>query len=129
MIANSSSARYRPWLQTLWQDLQPTPGPLNSSLRMTLATVLALVLLLVLQMPFAALGLYSLFLIGRESPSVSLRTGLASLMTVVLAIAVELSVIILTDNDPIARVVSVAAVCFLGGMIVAATSLPALGSP
>jgi multidrug resistance protein MdtO len=55
---------------------------------MTLATVLALVLLLVLQMPFAALGLYSLFLIGRESPSVSLRTGLASLMTVVLAIAV-----------------------------------------
>jgi multidrug resistance protein MdtO len=127
MSAASSSANYMPWLEKLWEDLQPTPGRLNSSLRITLATVLALVLILVWQMPFAAIGLYSIFLIGRESPSVSLRLGVASVMTVALAVAIELSVVLLTDNDPMARVLSVAAIAFLAGMVVVGTSLPALG--
>src|SRR5271168_1482076 len=128
MEASSSSQNLRSWLREFWQDLQPTPGRLNSSLRITLATALALVLFLVWQMPYAAFGLYAVFLIGRESPSVSLRLGIASLLTVSLAIAIELAVVYMTDNDPMARVLSVAAVAFLGGMIVVGTSLPALGS-
>jgi multidrug resistance protein MdtO len=127
MSAASSSANFILWPEKLWEDLQPTPGRLNSSLRITLATVLALLLILVWQMPFAAIGLYSIFLIGRESPSASLRLGVASVMTIALAVAIELAVVVLTDNDPIARVLSVAAIAFLAGMVVVATSLPALG--
>jgi multidrug resistance protein MdtO len=95
---------------------------------MTLASVLVLVLMLVLQMPFIAYGLYAVFMIGRESPSVSLRTGVSLLLTILLAIAIELGVVIVTDSDPMARVLSIAVITFLAALIVVGTSLPALGS-
>jgi len=116
------------WTQKLWQDLQPTPGRLNSSLRIVLSSVLALILLLVLQMPFIAIGLYFIFLIARDSPSVSLRSSIYSFLVVVAAIVVELAVVIITDNDPMARVLSVAVVTFVAGVVVVATNYPALGS-
>src|SRR5215813_895584 len=126
MNGKSSSLSFTSWLRRFWQDLQPTPERLNSSLRMTLATVLTLVLLLVLQMPFLAFGLYAVFLLVRESPSASFRFGVATLMVATLAIVIELAVVYLTDNDPMARVLSVSAIAFLGGMIVVGTSLAAL---
>src|ERR1700722_6431296 len=51
MFKDFSFPRHTPWLQRVWQDLQPTPGRLNRSLRMTLASILVLVLMLVLKMP------------------------------------------------------------------------------
>jgi len=117
-----------PWVQRIWQDLQPTPGRLSKSLRMTLSSVLVLVLMLVLQMPYIAYGLYFIFLIGRENPSVSLRTAFASVATISLVVAVEIGVVVLSDNDPMARVLSVAVATFVGGMVLVATSQPALGS-
>jgi multidrug resistance protein MdtO len=124
----SISLRRGSFLQGFWQDLQPTPGRLHSSLRITLATVLALILFLVWQMPYAAFGLYAVFLISRESPTASLRLGIAVLMTVSLVVAMELAMVVLTDNDPIARVLGVSAVAFLAGMVIVGTSFPALGS-
>ncbi len=126
MAANALPMK-QSWTQKLWQDLQPTPGRLSSTLRIVLSSVLALILLLVLQMPFIAVGLYFIFLIGRDSPSVSLRSSIYSFMTVVAAIVVELAVVIVTDNDPMARVLSVAVVTFLAGVVVAGTNYPALG--
>jgi multidrug resistance protein MdtO len=123
-----SYPRSAPWLQRLYLDLQPMTGRLHSALRMTLASVLVLVLMLVLQMPFIAYGLYAIFLIGRESPSVSLRTGFGSVLTVMMVVVVEMAVIIPTDNDPMARVVSIAVFTFVAGMVVVCTSQPALGS-
>lgn len=84
--------------------------------------------MLILQMPYVAYGLYFVFLIGRESPSVSLRTAFASVVPIVLVIASEMGVVILSDNDPMARVLSVAIATFVGGMILVSTSQPALGS-
>ena len=46
------------WMDRLWADLQPTPGRLNSSLRIVLATVITLILLMALRMPLASIGLY-----------------------------------------------------------------------
>jgi multidrug resistance protein MdtO len=116
------------WWQRFWQDQQPTPGRLNSSLRIVLACVFALILLLVWQMPFASIGLYFIFLIGRDSPAVSLRSGFFSFLAVIAAVATELAVVALSDNDPMARVLSVAIATFAAGVVVAASSLPALGS-
>ena len=116
------------WTQKFWQDLQPVPGRLNSTLRIVLASVLALILLLVLQMPFIAIGLYFIFLIGRDSPSVSLRSSIFSFFVVIAAVVVELAVVIISDNDPMARVLSVAVVTFIAGVIVIGTNYPALGS-
>jgi multidrug resistance protein MdtO len=128
MPADSLSATLSSLSRKFWQDLQPTPGRMHSSLRIVLASILALILLLVLQMPFISIGMYFIFLVGRDSPSVSLRSGIISFLTVSAAIAVELAVVLLSDNDPMARVLSIAVVTFIGGMLVAATNFPALGS-
>jgi multidrug resistance protein MdtO len=116
------------WSQRIWQDLQPTPGRLSAALRIVLASLMTLILLLVLQMPFASVALYFVFIVGRDSPAVSLRSGVFSLLTLTAAVAVELAVVSLTDNDPMARVLSVAVVTYLAGMLVVATTVPALGS-
>ena len=98
MSVNATSPRSIPWLETFWQDLQPTPGRLNNTMRMVLSSTILLVLVLVLQMPFANYCLYIIFVIGRESPSVSLRTGVLSALILASAIAIELGVVILSDN-------------------------------
>jgi len=116
------------WIRSFYEDLQPTPGRLNSTLRIVVATVLALIVLLVLQMPFASVGLYFVFLVGRDSPSVSVRSSVFSLLTVSASLAVEFAVVILTDNDPGARVISVAVVAFLAGMVMFASTLSPLAS-
>jgi multidrug resistance protein MdtO len=128
MVDTSLSGTITSLTRKLWEDLQPTPGRLNRSLRIVLASIIALILMLVWQMPSIYIGMYFIFLIGRDSPSISFRTGLISLLTVVIAIAVELAVIILSDNDPMARVLSVAAVTFIAGVLVASTNFPTLGS-
>jgi multidrug resistance protein MdtO len=116
------------WFQKLWEDLQPTPGRLNSSLRIVLASVLTLVSLLVLQTPFISIGLYFVFLVGRDSPAISFRSSLASVLTLAASVVTELAVVIATDNDPIARVLSVAVVTFAAGMFMVASTLPTLAS-
>jgi multidrug resistance protein MdtO len=116
------------WVNRIWQDLQPTSGRLSSTLRITLASVLTLLVLMTFQMPFASLGLYFVFLVGRDSPAVSIRSGLLFFCTLAAAIVVELAIVIVTDNDPMARVVSVAVVSFLAGVLLLASSLASLAS-
>src|ERR1700752_1032808 len=121
--ANSPQA----WKRRAWQDLQPTAGRLGTTLRLVLATVITLMALLILQVPYASVALYFVFFVGRENPAVSLRS-LITLVPIVFAVAAELGIVILTDNDPMARVIGVAAVSFIAGMLNVATTQPALGS-
>lgn len=114
------------WIDKVWQDLQPTPGRLSSSLRIVLTTVLTLILLLVWQVPFASVGLYFIFIVGRDSPSVSLRSSIFAAITLLAAVATEIGVVVMTDNDPMARVVSVAVVAFIAALLSVSTTLPAL---
>src|SRR5262245_61574420 len=105
------------WFGWFVDDLRPTPGRLASSLRITATTVVVLVLMLALQIPFVALALYIGFILSRESPATTLRA--ASFFTFVAALAVflALTVVIATDNDPMARLLSVTAVTFVAGML------------
>jgi len=116
------------WVHDLLQDLAPTPGRLASTLRVVLASIIALVLMEVLQMPFISIGMYFIFLVSRDSPALSLRSSFFSTAIVCFAVVVELAVVILTDNDPLARLLSVAVVTFIAGMIVVTTNQPVLGS-
>ena len=112
------------WLKQFWEDLQPTPGRLGTSLRIVLATTVTLILLMTWQIPQAAIGLYLVFLLGRDSPSVSMRGGIVSILTLGAAVVTELALVVLTDNSPMSRVLSVAAVTFLAGMMMRATTIP-----
>lgn len=116
------------WAERIWLDLQPTPGRMSASLRIVLATIITLVLLMTLQVPFASIALFFIFIVGRDNPSISLRSGVFSLITLVLAVATELILVSLTDNDPAARVLGVIIVSFIAGLLVASTTLPTLGS-
>jgi multidrug resistance protein MdtO len=116
------------WADRLWQDLEPTPGRWNGALRIVLASVITLLLVMTLRMPFAGLGMYFVFLVGRDSPAVSFRSSLFILLTLVASISTVLAIVILTDNDPMARVLGVAVVTFLAGMIMLGSTVPALAS-
>ncbi len=115
------------WAERVWQDLQPGPGRLSGTLRIVLASALTLLALLILQAPFASVALYFVFIVGRDSPAVSLRS-LFSMVPLVAAAATELGIVILTDNDPMARVLGVGAVGFFAGILVVGTTQPTLGS-
>jgi multidrug resistance protein MdtO len=121
--ANSLTA----WAGRAWQDLQPGPGRLSGTLRIVLASILTLLALLILQAPFASVALYFVFIVGRDSPAVSLRS-LFSMVPLVAAVATELGIVILTDNDPMARVLGIAAVGYFSGILVVGTTQPTLGS-
>jgi multidrug resistance protein MdtO len=114
------------WTDRLWQDLQPTPGRWNYTLRVVLASVITLILLMTLRMPFAGLGIFLVFLIGRDSPAVSFRSAILTLLAVTAAIAAVLAVVIVTDNDPMARVLGIAVACFLTGMFLMSSTTPGL---
>lgn len=116
------------WIDRIQQDLETTPGRLNAALRIVLASVITLLFLMTLRMPFASIGMYFVFLVGRDSPAVSFRSGLFSLLALAASVAAVLGVVILTDNDPMARVLSVAIVSFIAGMFMLASTLPALAS-
>ena len=114
------------WYRWILEDLQPTPGRLASSLRVVLAVVLALILLLILQVPFVSLPVYLIFIVGRESPAVSLRSALFPLGLACVAVLVELVVVIGTDNDPMIRLLSVAVITFVAGVLAQASSFAPL---
>ena len=116
------------WPNRLWQDLQPTPGRLNTSLRIVLATVLTLILLMTWRIPSSAIGLYLVFMVSRDSPAVSLRGGILSLLTLTAAVGTVIGVVGITDNDPMVRVLSVGAIGFAVGMWMRAATLPSLGT-
>jgi multidrug resistance protein MdtO len=116
------------WIGRFLQDLEPLPGRWNSSLRIVLASVITLLLLMTLRMPFTGLGMYYVFLIGRDSPAVSFRSGILLLLAQTAAIAAVLGIVILTDNDPMARLLGVAIATFLAGMFMLSSTLPGLAS-
>lgn len=116
------------WLDRFWQDVQPTHGRLSKTLRIVLASSVTLILLMTLRVPAGALALYIIFLLARETPAGSLRSGIVLLLSVSISVAAQLAVVIATDNNPIARVLSVALIGFLGGMVISSTALPSVGT-
>src|SRR5260370_36056708 len=116
------------WTERLWQDLEPTPGRWNGALRIVLASVITLLLIMTLRMPFAGLGMYFVFLVGRDSPAVSFRSGIFILLTLVASISTALAVVTLTANGPMARVLGVAGVTFPAGMFRLSSTAPAPAS-
>jgi len=118
----------RRYLLDWWEALQATPGRLESSLRVAFATIIVLVAMMALQVPNISFGLYVILLVSNENPAVSLRTGVGALVVVALALSITLGVVIVTDNDPLARIVTLAVTTFLAGMITAVSTVPALGS-
>jgi hypothetical protein len=108
-------------------DLKPFDGRLKRSLRVTLTSVIVLVLMLVLQMPFLEYGLYMVFLVSVISQAPPLKTGMGMVLASAGTVALATGVVIFTDNDPLVRLLSVAVITFIAGMLMRGTTLPSLG--
>jgi len=116
-----------PWTQKLWQ----TCNLLLVGLLARCASCLPRFhsnLVACLADAFASLGLYFVFLLSRDSPSLSLRSSVFALFALISAICVELAVVALTDNDPIARVSVSRWLLLLVECCLLATTAPTLGS-
>src|SRR5271166_2292158 len=113
-------------IRAFWRDQQSSPERIKRVLRIVLASVITLVCILVWQMMYLPLCLYILFFVAHESPAICFKFNMAMLVTGTIAVATSLVVIGFTDNDPMARVLSIAAVGFVCGMGIQACVIPFL---
>ncbi|HKN23176.1 MAG TPA: FUSC family protein [Terracidiphilus sp.] len=113
-------------IRAFWQDQQPSAERIKCVLRIVLASVITLVCMLVWQMPYLPLCLYILFFVAHESPAICFKFNMAMLVTGTIAVATSLVLIGLTGNDPMARVLSIAAIGFVCGMGIQACAIPFL---
>jgi multidrug resistance protein MdtO len=113
-------------MEAFWRDQQPSPERLKCVLRIVLASVVSLIAILVWQMPHMALCLYILFFVVHDSPANCLRFNVLMLVTGTLCVLLPLGLVILTNNDPMARVLSIAAFAFVCGLGIMAGSIPFL---
>jgi multidrug resistance protein MdtO len=112
------------WREFLVHELAPNEARLAGSLRTALAAVLAALLMLILQTPWVALGCYMVFLVSYESPYLTFKSGLLGVCTVTVGFAFSLAWIIITRNDPVCRVLGIAAFTFIAGFFSRSFILP-----
>lgn len=118
VIANSSG-----WQRQLLFELAPTHGRLAGALRTAAAAALAAAVLLHLQLPMIAPGIYLIFLISYDLPYLTFKHSLQELATQACGVLLALSLIVVTDNDPMARVLGIAAFTFLSAFLLHACTL------
>ncbi len=115
----------RSWLDFIRDELAPYPQRLSGTLRDTLSVTLAVVLVMTLRVHAAAIGIYYIFLLARQTPSLSFLSGLRSLVSIAAGVGSCLLLIQMTDNDPIARVVGLMVCMAATGFMLSASSLGA----
>jgi multidrug resistance protein MdtO len=113
-------------IREFWRDQQPSPERIKCVLRIVLASVITLVCILVWQMMYLPLCLYILFFVAHESPAICFKFNMAMLVTGAIAVAISLVLIGLTGNDPMARVLGIAAIGFVCGLGIQACAIPFL---
>ena len=105
------------WLELLRKELEPAPGRMGGSLRTALAATLATLLLLILQAPTMAIGVFMIFIVSYETPYLTFKRGLVALALQCLGTGSALCLVAVTGNDPMARVIGVAAFAFIAAFV------------
>ena len=110
-------AQTRGWLDKVFQELPPAHGRYAGALRTAFAATLAAAILLMLQVPMIAPGLYLIFLVSYDVPYLTLRRSVMELVSQCAGVALALMLIQVTGNDPMARVLGIAAFTFLSAFL------------
>ena len=110
------------------QDLKPTPGRLRLTLRITVSTLITLAIVMAFRLPAALIALYFVIVLSRETPQQSLRWTAAIAIAICCSLGFVCFVVATTGNDPVVRLVSVAVVTFVAGVLVYSAKNPAVGS-
>jgi len=110
----------RGWAEKIRRELAPTHGRFEGALRTASAATIATAILLTLQLPMIAPGIYLIFLVSYDVPYLTFRRSLMELATQCLGVAAALALIQITGNDPMARVLGIAAFTFLSAFLLQA---------
>jgi multidrug resistance protein MdtO len=108
----------------IWPELSPSPGRFAGSLRDMIGVVLAVVLCMTLRVPGIALALALLFLLQREHPGVTLRSGIQIVSSAAAACAATFLWVQFTDGTDLARFLGFIIVIFTAAFGTAATRFP-----
>jgi multidrug resistance protein MdtO len=108
----------------IWPELSPSPGRFAGSLRDTIGIVLAVVLCMTLRVPGIALALAILFLLQREHPGVTLRSGIQIVSSAAAACAATFLWVQFTDGTDLARFLGFIIIIFTAAFGTAATRFP-----
>jgi multidrug resistance protein MdtO len=105
----------------IWPELSPSPGRVAGSLRDMIGVVLAVVLCMTLRVPGIALALAILFLLQREHPGVTFRSGIQIVSSAAAACAATFLWVQFTDGTDLARFLGFIIVIFTAAFGTAAT--------
>jgi multidrug resistance protein MdtO len=113
-------------LNYFWQEMAFSPKRMSASLRLALSIALAALALLILQPPMFAIApsVYMLFLVPHDTPQRCLGGLIQCVGAAFAGTFVALSLIIVTGNHPVARVLGLAACTFLATYFFRASVLP-----
>lgn len=120
-VHRSSTARL---LHLIRLEVAPFPGRLSGSLRDVLGIVIAVTIVMTLRVPGISLALALIFLLQRERPSLTLRSGLQILGGCAFACTATLLWVQLTDGTEVARFLGILLGIFVAGFCMAATRYP-----
>jgi multidrug resistance protein MdtO len=101
------------WLETLRAWLAPTPGRLNATLRILVATSIVLVTSMTLQVPNISTSLFIVLMLANQNSVVAAIEGIFIVITVTLAAAVTILLLRFALDDSMLRIVSMALAFFL----------------
>lgn len=112
----------------LWQELQPTKGRLSRSLRMAVACVLVTVVSMALEMPETAVSCYLVFFAAQETAAATILQALKLIVGAAVGIGVGFIFFMLAADEPMLRVLLVAAFSFAGMFFAQASRLGPVAS-
>ena len=111
------------WAEKIRLELAPSHGRYEGALRTAFAATVAAAILLVLQVPMIAPGIYLIFLVSYDVPYLTFRSSVQELITQFAGVGIALTLIQLTGNDPMTRVLGIAAFTFLSAFMLQASTV------
>jgi multidrug resistance protein MdtO len=101
------------WVETLRASLAPTPGRLNATLRILVATTIVLVTSMTLQVPSIAISLFIVLMLANQNSVVAAIEGILIVVTVTLAAGLTILLLRFTLDHSMLRLVTMALAFFL----------------
>jgi multidrug resistance protein MdtO len=117
MAQQPAISQRRFWIaaDALRTELAPLPGRFDASVRMLVACLLIVAISMTLQLPNAALSAYMVFFVSREDMATTVRTSIALICAISVAIVLTLLADLVTIDHPALRV-GLMTVLFCAGM-------------
>ncbi len=111
---DSEAAHLPSWAQFLRRELAPTPGRLNATVRIVVATTIVLVTSMTLEVPSIALSLFIVLFLTKQNSVFTAIVGVLGIVAVTLAVALTILIFRSTIDYPLLRLAAMALVFFLG---------------